>query len=726
MTKSGSTYRNFLRAWKQYASRPERSRRVSSRLFAISLLLLAFCFHLHAQTQKGADIDGEAASDQSGWSVSMPDANTIAIGADHNDGNGSNAGHVRVYSWNGGAWVQKGADIDGEAPNDWSGFSVSMPDANTLAIGANGNSGNGTQAGHVRIYSWNGSAWVQKGADIDGEAANDFSGYSVSMPDANILAIGAEWNSGNGTQAGHVRVYSWNGSAWVQKGADIDGEAANDQSGQSVSMPDANTLAIGAIGNDGNGSNAGHVRVYTWNGSAWVQKGADIDGEANGDDSGTSVSMPDANTLSIGAIGNDGNGSNAGHVRVYTWNGSAWVQKGMDIDGEAANDFSGYSVSMLDANTLAIGAIRNDGNGNDAGHVRIYSWNGSAWTQIGADIDGEAAFDNSGQSVSMPDANTVAIGAPRNDGNGSNAGHVRVYTLSSCTETNATLSVTACNSYTAPSGATFSTSGTFQDTIPNLAGCDSVITINLTIPVNDTVTWTGAVDSLWHSPCNWDKNQVPLCCQTVYIPNTAIKPYINDTALAEKLVVDSDNGGRTFINPTGKLFIDDCTHEATVDTGNYIIGGAGPACGIVFYDKGSYSNGWRYLEAMPFDQNGGAGITWGAAVATGATGTAIGDGLGNTSTITAAYGAGSYAAQVANDLSYNGFSDWFLPSQDELYLLYNNLHVNGIGNFSTANSYWSSTEVSANQCVYHGFLTSPSFIVNVKNTNYLIRAIRRF
>ncbi len=770
MSKSGSTYRNFLRALKQYASRPERSRGVSflpraqsrgqllaqsevegsasclersrevsflprakskgqlfalsSRLFAVSLLLLAFCFQLNAQTQKGADIDGEAAGDESGYAVSMPDANTLAIGAYLNDGNGSDAGHVRVYTWNGSAWIQKGADIDGETSGDFSGYSISMPDANTLAIGAPNNDGNGTDAGHVRVYSWNGSAWVQKGAYIDGEAANDQSGWSVSMPDANTLAIGAHYNGGNGNVAGHVRVYSWNGSAWVQKGADIDGEALGDQSGYSVSMPDANTLAVGARYNDENGSDAGHVRIYSWNGSAWVQKGTDIDGEAADDWSGRSVSMPDANTLAIGAIRNDGNGGNAGHVRVYTWNGSAWVQKGVDIDGEAAGDNSGQSVCMPDANTLAIGAIRNDGNGSDAGHVRIYSWNGSAWTQIGADIDGEAAGDQSGQSVSMPDANTVAIGAWLNDGNGSDAGHVRVYTLSSCSQTNATLSVTACNSYTAPSGATFSTSGTFQDTIPNVAGCDSVITINLDLNPAATVTWTGAVDSLWHSPCNWDNFQVPLCCQTAYIPNTATKPYINDTALAATLIVETDNGARTFVNPSGKLFINDCTHEATVDTGNYVIGGAGPACGIVFYDKGSYSNGWRYLEAMPFDQNGGAGIAWGSAVATAAIGTGIGDGLGNTTSITTAYGAGSYAAQVANDLSYNGFSDWFLPSEDELGLMFTNLHQNGLGNFAD-DEYWSSTEFSTTDARFQNFLIG--FKSNLsKGTPYLVRAIRRF
>ena len=58
--------------------------------------------------------------------------------------------------------------------------------------------------------------------------------------------------------------------------------------------------------------------------------------------------------------------ANSGHVRIYAWNSatSAWEQQGADIDGEAAGDQSGYSVSLSsDGTTVAIGAHRNDGNG---------------------------------------------------------------------------------------------------------------------------------------------------------------------------------------------------------------------------------------------------------------------------------------------------------------------------------------------------------------------------
>ena len=81
--------------------------------------------------------------------------------------------------------------------------------------------------------------------------------------------------------------------------------------------------------------------------------------------------------MAIGATGNDGNGSSAGHVRIYSWDGSAWTQVGNDIDGEAALDRSGSSVSIdSDGSHVAIGALYNDGNGSDAGHVRVLAPNG--------------------------------------------------------------------------------------------------------------------------------------------------------------------------------------------------------------------------------------------------------------------------------------------------------------------------------------------------------------
>jgi ribosomal protein L13E len=333
-------------------------------------------------------------------------------------------------------WTQIGQDLDGEAEFDNSGHyhSVSLSaDGSIVAIGAYGNDGNGQISGHVRVYKNESGTWTQIGQDIDGEAADDrsgFSGLSLSA-DGSIVAIGAYRNDGNGTDSGHVRVYKNESGTWTQIGQDIDGEAAGDWSGYSVSLSaDGSIVAIGAI--FGNGTDSGHVRVYKNESGTWTQIGQDIDGEAEGDNSGWRVSLSaDGSIVAIGA--SNGNGTFSGQVRVYKNESGTWTQIGEDLDGEAANDFSGNSVSLsADGSIVAIGANGNDANGVDSGHVRVYQNVSGTWTQIGEDIDGEAAYDNSGRSVSLSaDGSIVAIGAPYNDSNGNDSGRVRVlrYTL---------------------------------------------------------------------------------------------------------------------------------------------------------------------------------------------------------------------------------------------------------------------------------------------------------
>jgi len=387
-------------------------------------------------SQLGSDINGEAAWDQSGYSVSLSaDGRTVAIGAHLNDGNGADSGHVRIYSYNSGtsAWAQLGSDIDGEAGGDLSGYSVSLSaDGRTVAIGAPTNDdGPGFNSGHVRIYSYNSgtSAWAQLGSDIDGEGAGDQSGISVSLSaDGRTVAIGAHLNDGNGADSGHVRIYQYDSSkvaavtdqasanfgpiGWNRLGSDIDGEGAGDVSGLSVSLSaDGQTVAIGSpLHLDDSGNNAGHVRIYQY-------------------DATKDTAVTNQSSANFGPVG--------------------WNRLGSDINSEAADDQSGYSVSLsADGRTVAIGARYNDaGNASDddRGHVRIYSYNSdtSAWSKLGSDIDGEAAGDLSGYSVSLSaDGRTVAIGAPTNDaGNASDddRGHVRIYNIDSTYNTGDTI-----------------------------------------------------------------------------------------------------------------------------------------------------------------------------------------------------------------------------------------------------------------------------------------------
>jgi hypothetical protein len=163
-------------------------------------------------TKLGGNIDGEYAGDESGSAVSLSsDGTIVAIGSKYNFAKGFYAGHVRVFKLQSASWVQLGSDIDAEAEYDQSGTSVSLSsDGSIVAIGAAYNSGAGDSSGHVRVYKFQSGAWIKLGQDIDGEAPIDLSGFSVSLSaDGSIVAIGAPYNDGAGNNNGHVRVFKY-------------------------------------------------------------------------------------------------------------------------------------------------------------------------------------------------------------------------------------------------------------------------------------------------------------------------------------------------------------------------------------------------------------------------------------------------------------------------------------------------------------------------------------
>ena len=147
-----------------------------------------------------------------------------------------------------------------------------------------------------------------------------------------------------------------------------------------------------------------------WAVAGWTQEGSDINGEAAGDSSGHSVSLSsDGSRVAIGAWGNDNGGSDAGQVRVYDLTEGEWVQIGSDINGEAAGDYSGYSVSLSsDGSRVAIGALGNDNGGNDAGQVRVFSYSDSGGGNAPEDLAATGGDDASG--IALGGAIVLAAG----------------------------------------------------------------------------------------------------------------------------------------------------------------------------------------------------------------------------------------------------------------------------------------------------------------------------
>jgi hypothetical protein len=149
--------------------------------------------------------------------------------------------------------------------------------------------------------------------------------------------------------------------------------------------------------------------------------------------------------------------------------------------------------------------------------------------------------------------------------------------------------------------------------------------------------------------------------------------------------------------------------------------------GIIAYilqpgDPGYDANVVHGLIAAPSDQS--TGILWwnGSYVTTGATGTVLGTGNANTNTIVSVQGNGTYAAKLCYDLVLNGYSDWYLPSMDELNKLY--INRTAIGGFAAA-AYWGSSEYDDGNAWSQYFVngTQNAFL---KLNPVHVRAVRAF
>ena len=145
--------------------------------------------------------------------------------------------------------------------------------------------------------------------------------------------------------------------------------------------------------------------------------------------------------------------------------------------------------------------------------------------------------------------------------------------------------------------------------------------------------------------------------------------------------------------------------------------------GIVFYLDGNGGG----LIATPSDQY----ATWGCYVQTiGGTSSAVGTGAANTTAILSGCSETAIAARICADLTLGEYDDWFLPSKDELNLMYENigpgnaLGLGNVGNFSSS-FYWSSTELG-NVSAWLQSFTSGYQSWNAKNATVTVRAVRAF
>jgi hypothetical protein len=221
----------------------------------------------------------------------------------------------------------------------------------------------------------------------------------------------------------------------------------------------------------------------------------------------------------------------------------------------------------------------------------------------------------------------------------------------------------------------------------------------------------------------------------------------NASAMTPAYVVSGLKSAETATATSNFIGINGTTYGGSTSCasgGTCAVGDLAPGGGYVFHVSATtinvatgISSGGIYLATAPQTWNGGAvdpNAAWGCGGTTisGSFSSAVGSGAENTRLINAGCATAGIASRITAASSAGGFDDWFLPSLDELTLIYNNLKVPGLSNLQSWN-YWSSTQSTTNTAgsarywwFGAGALSGDTDKNNSAGSNMYVRAIRAF
>ncbi len=349
-----------------------------------------------SQAAKLTVSDG-ARGDEFGISVSV-EGNTVVVGA---NGAAGFTGSAYVFvkpstGWASATETAKLTASDGARSNGF-GWSVSV-DRDTLVVGADRDDDNGSNSGSAYVFvkpstGWASATETAKLTASDG-AAEDRFGSSVSV-DGDTVVVGAYGDDDSGSDSGSAYVFLQPSAGWADatetaKLTASDG-AGEDYFGRSVSV-DEDTVVVGAWGDDDNGPDSGSAYVFVKPSTGWASASESAkltasDGAGN-DWFGISVSV-EGDIVVVGAWGDDDSGgrsarsARSGSAYVFVEPAAGWAAateaaKLTASDG-AGSDYFGWSVSV-EGDSVVVGAYRDDDSGSSSGSAYAFAVRG--WVRI--------------------------------------------------------------------------------------------------------------------------------------------------------------------------------------------------------------------------------------------------------------------------------------------------------------------------------------------------------
>jgi len=351
-----------------------------------------------------------AEPDEFGSSVAV-DGEWALVGAFRDDLQGLSAGAVEVFRRTGTGWTYvMTLTASDAAQGDFFGSSVAL-DGDTALIGAEGDNDKGANSGSAYVFVRNGETWTQQAKLLASDGAiEDGFGRSVAV-DGDTVVVGAEGDSDQGSLSGSAYVFIRNGGIWSQQAKLTASDGAfGDRFGSSVTL-DGDTVLLGVRMDDDQGDTSGSVYVFWRTGVIWTQQAklTASDGAAFAS-FGASVAL-EGDTALIGAFG----AAFRGAAYMFMRNGSVWSEQTKFTANDVATGDRFGSSMALDGDTVLIGAWGDDNQGFDSGSAYVFTRTGTTWNQqTKLTASDGAPLDQFGVAVALQ-GDTALVGTARTE-----------------------------------------------------------------------------------------------------------------------------------------------------------------------------------------------------------------------------------------------------------------------------------------------------------------------